>query len=95
MKKKIQIKKTLYKKEAVIVALQMYLKKYWIAILEDESDYFIQFEPKNGTNVEISENEFINQLIEAEFIYMKSLESLPLRKTIMKKALEPYYDKND
>ncbi|MBQ33631.1 MAG: hypothetical protein QF852_03295 [Candidatus Marinimicrobia bacterium] len=95
MNQKIQIRKSLYKKEAIIVALQMYLKKYWVAILEDESDYFIQFEPKNGNNIKISENEFINQLIEAEFIYMKSLESLPLRKTIMKKALEPYYDKND
>ena len=46
MKKKIQIKKTLYKKEAVIVALQMYLKKYWVAILEDESDYFIRSEER-------------------------------------------------
>jgi hypothetical protein len=46
MNQKIQIRKSLYKKEAIIVALQMYLKKYWVAILEDESDYFIQFEPK-------------------------------------------------
>ena len=54
MNQKIQIRKSLYKKEAIIVALQMYLKKYWVAILEDESDYFIQFEPKNGNNIKLA-----------------------------------------
>ena len=94
MEEKIVVRKNTYRKEAIIVALQRYLKNYWVTISEDETNYCIQFESKYGDNVGVSENEFNNQLIEAEFIYMKSMESLPIRTTIMKKALEPYHGEN-
>jgi len=95
MEQKILIRKNTYRKEAIIVALKRYLKNYWVTIYEDETDYCIQFESKIEDNINVSENEVNNQLIEAEFIYMKSVESLPLRNTIMKKALEPYHSEND
>ena len=95
MNQKIYLNKISYKREAIIVALQSYLKNYWVTIFEDDIDYYVQFETKGGNDSMVSEDEFRNNLVEAEFIYMKSLESLPLRNTIMKKALEPYHDKID
>ena len=95
MNQKIYLNKISYKREAIIVALQSYLKNYWVTIFEDDMDYYVQFETKGGNDSMVSEDEFRNNLVEAEFIYMKSLESLPLRNTIMKKALEPYHDKID
>lgn len=95
MEQKIHLKKKTYKREAIIVALQSYLKNYWVTIFEDDTDYCVQFESKEENDSMVSEDELKNQLVEAEFIYMKSLESLPLRNAIMKKALEPYHGKND
>jgi His-Xaa-Ser system protein HxsD len=77
-------------KEAIIIALQKYLKDFWIRISESKHHFRITFEQKAERNTNFDDALFLNELVESEFIYHKSKETMSLREAIIKKALSPY-----
>lgn len=79
-----------YPREAIILALQKYLRYFWVKISENQHHFLITFQPKPEHNVVFDEQLFFNELIEAEFLYRKSEETKPLREAIIKAALSPY-----
>ena len=90
MEQLIRINKKNYVKDAILIALQKYLDNYWVKILTEDEEWIIVFEKKVITIEDINENIFFNELAEAEFLAIKEMRSVDLRRIILKKALSPY-----
>lgn len=92
--KRFKVSKTDYPREAIIISLQRYLEKFWISISEEPRQYLITFDRKNASGKYPQEKEFMNHLIESEFIRNKVKESLQLREQLISAALRPYGDES-
>ena len=90
--KRFKVSKTDYPREAIIISLQRYLEKFWITVSEKPEQYIVTFDPKNPVEKYPQEKEFLNHLIESEFIRNKVKESLQLREQLISAALRPYMD---
>ena len=90
--KHFKVSKTDYPREAIIISLQRYLEKFWITISEKPEQYIVTFDRKTPMEKYPKEKEFMNHLIESEFIRNKVKESLRIREQIISTALGPYMD---
>ena len=77
-------------REVIIIALQKYLKDFWVTISESPHHFRITFQQKPAAVVVFDDALFLNELVESEFVFYKSKETKPLREAIIKKALSPY-----
>lgn len=90
MKTEITIEKTMFNKNAIIIALQKYLDSHWVRIFEGSGTYLISFEKRDNSPHSFEEKVFFNELIESEFLSRKEKDTLELRSMIMKQILSPY-----
>jgi hypothetical protein len=85
----VKFLKEIFKKESVIIALQKYLKEYWVTISEDKKCYIVNFKKKFKNTPNIDKKVFENEIIESEFLFFKSQETINLREYILKTVLSP------
>jgi len=90
--KRFKVNKSDYQREVLIISLQHYLEFFWITLSEESAHFLVTLTRKNTSEKYPLEKEFINNLIEAEFLYNKINETRPLREQLLSAALKPYED---
>lgn len=84
---KFVFKKKIYSKVALFKAAYQYIDDYYIHLDEDETNYFVDVEKKNTERKDITEKEFLNEMILQETRKIVEDRTKNLRETIYARAM--------
>jgi hypothetical protein len=85
------VEKSVFSKDELLLALQPVLAKFFVQIESCNSGFIVTFEQRPSNLVDLpTEAEFASLLVEAAFIHSQAQATMPLRKMLLKYALEGY-----
>lgn len=83
---KLKFNKELYSKVALIKAAYNYTDSFYIHLDADEKHYYVTIEPKNS-EVSISENDFINEMLAQSVRHEVYLQTKHIRELLVARAM--------
>lgn len=90
MKECYYTQKTVFNRDCLVLALQVYLEHYYVTVSDADNQWCVTIYPKDENTACPKNEEFNNRLIEAAFLVQQAEKTHGLRAYILQHSLLPY-----